>query len=110
MSSKRFVSSSVSGSSNANSSSTATVKSVPPSNASRASARSCCQETFCSSPTEGAYSPDGREQALGDARPRPARDHRLPRGAAQRLAVLGGQPEQLVQLRGELARVAGRER
>src|SRR5215213_5502820 len=106
-SSKRLLSSSVSRSRIANSSSTATVKSVPLSYASNAERTCSSGVSFCVSPM--ARLRYWRQQAFRDARPAPARDRRVPSRVAERRALLRRQREQRRELVAELGDVAVRE-
>src|SRR5919197_895246 len=104
-SSKRFVSSSVSGSRRANSSSTATSRSSAFSKASRANAICSSGDSRWASPTELSYL-KRFQQPRGDALPAPAFHGRASRSATELGAHLCRKSEQLVQLRRELPRVA----
>ena len=91
MSSKRFTSSSVSGSRSANSSSTASVKSVPLSYAASAFASISCQVPRCSSPMRSGTTLASRCYQPGRYfGPRPAFDDGGSRRVSDRLALLGG--------------------
>src|SRR6516162_2758048 len=76
-------------------------------------ARSSCQETRCSSPIRRERSRQsllhGGEQPAGDARPRPAVDDRLPGGLPQHVVLGWRKCEYLIQLAGEIGRIAGLE-
>src|SRR5882757_5072795 len=89
------------------------LKSVPASKSSRLCARSSCQETRCSSPIRRDRSRQsllyGGEQPAGDARPRPAVDDRLPGGLPQHVVLGWRKCEHLIQLAGEIGRIAGLE-
>jgi len=89
------------------------LKSVPASKSSRLCARSSCQETRCSSPIRRERSGEsllhGGEQPAGDARPRPAVDDRLPGGLPQHVVLGWRKCEHLIQLAGEIGRIAGLE-
>ena len=89
-SSNRFTSASVSGSRSANSSSTATVKSVPLSNASRA-LREQLVRAYGLHPLKRERYSKRLQQALRDALPRPAlhRDARVPRLPSSRRSSAG---------------------
>src|SRR6266511_2171160 len=107
-SSNRFASSSVSGSRIANSSSTATVKSLPASYASNA-------ERICSSGVSFCASPIARLRYWGEkpfrhARPAPARDDGLARCPPELRAVLVRQGEQRRELVAQFRNVAVGER
>src|SRR5206468_2536419 len=99
-----------------NSSSTARVKSVPPSNASRAFATCSSHPSRCSSPIAGEGYPapfsgtGSREQPLRDARPAPARHDCLARRSTQSGPVRLPQLEDLAQLGLQLVDVAVLER
>src|SRR5882724_10233267 len=51
----------------------------------------------------------GGEQPAGDARPRPAVDNRLPGGLPQHVVLGWRKCEHLIQLAGEIGRIAGLE-
>ena len=89
------------------------LKSVPASKSSRLCVRSSCQETRCSSPIRRERSRQsllhGGEQPAGDARPRPAVDDRLPGGLPQHVVLGWRKCEHLIQLAGEIGRIAGLE-
>ena len=53
---------------------------------------------------------NGGEQPAGDARPRPAVDDRLPGGLPQHVVLGWRKCEHLIQLAGEIGRIAGLER
>src|SRR5262249_41120256 len=107
-SSKRFVSSSVSGSRSANSSSTATVRSSAFSKASRANAICSSGARRCASPTRLSYL-KRREQPFGDALPTPPLDGRAPCSCSEHPAFVGGQFEDRPQLLRQIRDVAGAE-
>ena len=89
------------------------LKSVPASKSTRLCTRSSCQETRCSSPIRRERSRQsllhGGEQPAGDARPRPAVDDRLPGGLPQHVVLGWRKCEHLIQLAGEIGRIAGLE-
>src|SRR4051794_9708515 len=106
-SSKRLLSSSVSRSRIANSSSTATVKSVPLSYASNAERTCSSGVSFCVSPM--ARLRYWRQETFGDARPAPVRDRRASSRFAERRTVVRGQSEERRELVAQLCDVAVRE-
>src|SRR5262249_35279694 len=106
-SSKRLLSSSVSGSRIANSSSTATVKSVPFSYASKAERTCSSGVSFCASPM--ARLQYWRQQAFRHARPAPASHRRAPRRRAERPPLRLWQRQQHRELVAQLRHVAVRE-
>src|SRR4051812_21413120 len=106
-SSKRLLSSSVSRSRIANSSSTATVKSVPLSYASNAERTCSSGVSFCVSPM--ARLRYWRQEAFRHARPTPARERGTPSRVAERRALLRRQCEQRRELVAQLCDIAVRE-
>src|SRR5439155_26122958 len=107
-SSKRFVSSRLSGSRSANSSSTATDRSSAFSNDSRANAICCSGVSRCASPMPLSYL-KRFQQSGRDALPAPTRHCSAARGLSERATLVRRQREERAQLVREVARVAGRE-
>src|SRR5436190_7112837 len=108
-SSKRFASESVSGSRTANSSSTASVKSVPFSYASRAERICSSGVSFCVRTGAVTLVGEGLEQSRGDLFPAPVLFNSPPRGLSQGLTVSLGQVEQTAELGRQIPGVPGLE-
>ena len=89
------------------------LKSVSASKSSWLRARSSCQKIRCSWPIRRGRSRQsllhGGEQPAGDARPRPAVDDRLPGRLPQHVVLRWRKCEHLIQLAGEIGRIAGLE-